>query len=45
MGTVNVVGMIGVVEKDLAPLGTVYVAREAWSARPAGSGSVPEELG
>jgi membrane-bound ClpP family serine protease len=27
------------VEKDLAPLGTVYVAREAWTARLAGEGS------
>lgn len=41
VGTVNVTGMTGVVEKDLAPLGTVYVAREAWSARLAGSGSAP----
>ena len=41
VGTMNVIGMTGVVEKDLAPLGTVYVAREAWSARLAGSGSAP----
>jgi membrane-bound serine protease (ClpP class) len=41
VGTMNVIGMTGVVEKDLAPLGTVYVAREAWSARLAKSGSAP----
>jgi len=29
------------VEKDLSPLGTVYVAREAWTARLAGAGSAP----
>jgi membrane-bound serine protease (ClpP class) len=41
VGTVDVVGMIGTVEKDLAPLGTVYVAREAWTARLVGEGSAP----
>jgi membrane-bound serine protease (ClpP class) len=39
VGTVDVIGMTGVVEKDLNPLGTVYVARESWSARLAGGGS------
>ena len=39
VGTVDVVGQEGLVEKDLAPLGTVFVAREAWSARLAGEGS------
>jgi membrane-bound serine protease (ClpP class) len=41
VGTVDVVGMPGTVEKDLAPLGTVYVARESWTARLAGGGSAP----
>ena len=38
VGNVQVIGLIGVVEKDLTPLGTVYVARESWSARVAGGG-------
>ena len=38
VGTVDVIGMTGVVEKDLTPLGTVYVARESWSARLANEG-------
>jgi membrane-bound serine protease (ClpP class) len=38
VGTVDVIGMTGV-EKDLAPLGTVYVAGESWTARLAGGGS------
>ena len=41
VGTVDVIGMTGVVEKDLAPLGTVYVARESWTARLARDGSAP----
>ena len=41
VGTVDVIGMTGTVEKDLSPLGTVYVAREAWTARLAGAGSAP----
>jgi membrane-bound serine protease (ClpP class) len=39
VGTVDVVGMTGVIEKDLAPLGTVYVAGESWSAKLVGAGS------
>ena len=39
VGTVDVVGMIGVVEKDIAPNGTVYVGRESWSAMLAGEGA------
>jgi membrane-bound serine protease (ClpP class) len=39
VGYVDVIGMTGVVEKDLAPLGTVYVARESWSARMSGDRS------
>lgn len=35
VGTVDVVGMTGKVESDLAPVGTVYVARESWSATTA----------
>ena len=41
VGTVDVIGMSGVVEKDLAPLGTAYVAGESWSAKLAGGGSAP----
>jgi membrane-bound serine protease (ClpP class) len=33
VGTVNVVGQIGKVEAALDPVGTVYVARESWTAR------------
>jgi membrane protein implicated in regulation of membrane protease activity len=39
IGTVNVIGMTGVIEKDLAPLGTVYVGGESWSAKLIGAGS------
>jgi membrane-bound serine protease (ClpP class) len=37
----EVVGMEGVVERDLDPSGTVYVARESWSAILEGGGSAP----
>jgi membrane-bound serine protease (ClpP class) len=33
VGTDGVVGLVGAVQADLAPLGTVYVGRESWSAR------------
>jgi membrane-bound serine protease (ClpP class) len=33
VGIDGVVGLVGVVQRDLAPLGTVYVGRESWSAR------------
>jgi membrane-bound serine protease (ClpP class) len=33
IGIDSVVGTVGLVQADLAPLGTVYVGREAWSAR------------
>ncbi len=39
VGATDVMGMIGEVEKDLAPLGTVYVSRESWSARVADGGT------
>ena len=39
IGTVNVIGEIGVVQADLAPLGTVYVGRESWTARLDDGGS------
>ncbi len=39
VGTVNVIGMTGVVEKDIAPLGTVYVAGKSWSAKLVGEGA------
>jgi membrane-bound serine protease (ClpP class) len=39
VGTVQVVGMTGEVQADLAPIGTVYVAGETWSARLAGGGA------
>jgi membrane-bound serine protease (ClpP class) len=39
VGTVDVIGMTGAVEKDLAPLGTVHVAREEWTARLVDGGS------
>jgi membrane-bound serine protease (ClpP class) len=38
VGIDGVVGLIGTVQADLSPLGTVYVGRESWSAR-AGDGS------
>ena len=34
-------GMMGEVEADLAPVGTVYVGRESWSARLANGGIAP----
>ena len=33
VGTVQVIGQTGEVQADLGPTGTVYVARESWSAR------------
>jgi membrane-bound serine protease (ClpP class) len=33
VGIDGVIGQIGIVQADLAPIGTVYVGREAWSAR------------
>jgi membrane-bound serine protease (ClpP class) len=41
VGTIQVVGMMGEVERDLKPEGTVYVARESWSARLANGGIAP----
>jgi len=40
VGTDELVGLAGRVESDLAPTGTVYVARESWSARLEGGGKV-----
>ena len=40
VGTVDVVGMTGKVMSDLTPVGTVYVARESWSARAAEDGAL-----
>jgi membrane-bound serine protease (ClpP class) len=39
IGTVSVISEIGVVQADLAPLGTVYVGRESWTARLDDGGS------
>jgi membrane-bound serine protease (ClpP class) len=39
VGTEDVIGMEGKVERDLSPAGTVYVARESWSARLADGGT------
>jgi membrane-bound serine protease (ClpP class) len=39
VGTEDVIGMEGKVERDLSPTGTVYVARESWSARLADGGT------
>jgi len=33
VGTVNVIGQVGEVGRDLSPIGTVYVAGESWSAQ------------
>ena len=33
VGTVEIVGQIGEVQADLAPLGTAYVGNESWTAR------------
>jgi membrane-bound serine protease (ClpP class) len=33
VGTDSVVGMVGIVQADLSPVGTVFVGLEAWSAR------------
>ena len=41
VGTVSVVGATGEVQADLAPLGTVYVGRESWTARLADGSSAP----
>jgi membrane-bound serine protease (ClpP class) len=38
VGTVNVIGMTGTVEKDISPLGTVFVAGESWTAKLAADG-------
>jgi len=40
-GYTELVGLTAVVQKDIDPLGTVYVAGESWSARPASEGSIP----
>jgi membrane-bound serine protease (ClpP class) len=40
VGTDELVGLEGRVESDLAPAGTVYVARESWSARLEGGGTL-----
>ncbi len=40
VGTMNVVGLTAVVQRDLSPVGTVYVAGEAWSAKLRGGESV-----
>jgi membrane-bound serine protease (ClpP class) len=39
VGTMQVVGQTGEVQADLAPLGTVYVAGESWTAKLAGGGT------
>ena len=39
VGTVHVIGQTGEVQADLAPLGTVHVAGESWTAKLAGGGT------
>ena len=39
VGTIQVIGQTGEVQADLAPLGTVYVAGESWTAKLAGGGT------
>jgi membrane-bound serine protease (ClpP class) len=41
VGTVVLVGAIGEVRQDLDPVGSIYVARESWTAKLEGSGSAP----
>jgi membrane-bound serine protease (ClpP class) len=41
VGTEQLVGQIGEVQSDLLPTGTVYVARESWTARLASGGTAP----
>jgi membrane protein implicated in regulation of membrane protease activity len=41
VGASDVVGMVGEVERDLSPTGTVYVGRESWSARLQDGGTAP----
>lgn len=41
VGIDSVVGTVGEVQADLAPTGTVYVGREAWSARTRNGSEVP----
>ena len=41
VGTVQLAGAIGEVRQDLDPVGSIYVARESWTARLRGSGIAP----
>jgi membrane-bound serine protease (ClpP class) len=41
VGATDVVGLVGEVEKDLSPIGTVFVGRESWSARLQDGGTAP----
>jgi membrane-bound serine protease (ClpP class) len=43
VGTDSVVGHVAVVQADLSPLGTVYVGREAWSAKTRDGSSVSRD--
>jgi len=38
VGTVVLVGKVGEVRQDLSPVGSIYVAQEAWTAKLEGSG-------
>jgi membrane-bound serine protease (ClpP class) len=42
VGTIDAVGSIGKVQSDLAPLGTVYAARESWTAKTADGEELPK---
>jgi membrane-bound serine protease (ClpP class) len=41
VGTVALAGAVGEVRQDLTPIGSVYVARESWTAKLEGHGSAP----
>jgi membrane-bound ClpP family serine protease len=43
VGIDGVVGKVGLVQADLSPLGTVFVGREAWSARTKDGSSVSRD--
>ena len=41
VGTVVLAGQVGEVRQDLAPVGSIYVAQESWTARLDGNGRAP----
>jgi membrane-bound ClpP family serine protease len=43
VGLDSVVGKVGTVQADLTPVGTVYVGREAWSAKAEDGGEVKRD--